>query len=162
MPLPLETVNIQDTLTSIIRRFEPRWQERQLSIKVSVSPIITWLRVNPTAMETVLRQLLLNAIHFNRKGGHIQITVKEISRGIEIAFSDTGIGIPLEKQSKVFDRFYQAADYLTREVGGVGLGLALVKRLVILHRGTITVQSHPGEGSTFTITLPTDTIARHD
>jgi signal transduction histidine kinase len=71
-----------------------------------------------------------------------------------ISVQDSGIGIPESQQRRIFDRFYQVANSLTREHGGTGLGLALVQGLVTLHNGHVWVQSEEGRGSTFTIALP--------
>jgi two-component system phosphate regulon sensor histidine kinase PhoR len=77
---------------------------------------------------------------------------------VVLSISDTGIGIPPDKLNRIFDRFYQVEPSLTREYGGIGLGLSIVKGVVELCGGTIHVESSEGEGSTFVITLPLDNI----
>jgi signal transduction histidine kinase len=74
--------------------------------------------------------------------------------GVRIAVSDTGIGIPLESQNKIFEPFYQVDNSSTRQYGGTGLGLSIVRSFVEAHGGTVWVESVPGQGSTFFVTLP--------
>ena len=105
-------------------------------------------------METAFKHLLLNAIQFSPRESAVRIEVRNARDGCRISFTDQGIGIPQDKLSAVFDSFYQVADYLTREVGGLGLGLAIVRRIVETHGGTIQVSSRQGEGSTFTMVFP--------
>jgi signal transduction histidine kinase/DNA-binding response OmpR family regulator/streptogramin lyase len=107
-------------------------------------------------MEKVLNNLLSNAIKFTPKGGRVEVTV-QMSRDnqrVEILISDNGIGIPKDRLPFIFDRFTQVDESTTREHEGSGIGLALVKELVELHRGSITVDSAPGKGSVFTLSLP--------
>ncbi|RMH61266.1 MAG: response regulator [Calditrichaeota bacterium] len=108
-------------------------------------------------MEKILNNLLSNAIKFSReKAGKIEIIIKltDDDSCVQLIVKDNGIGIPEEKLAHVFDRFYQVDASMTREHEGSGIGLALVKELVELHKGRIEVESRHGLGTTFTITLP--------
>jgi signal transduction histidine kinase len=109
-------------------------------------------------IKQVLVNLLTNAAKFTPSGGTITVTVRRITDALEVAVSDTGIGIAEEDQSSVFEDFRQvgSAD-LARE--GSGLGLALARRLLELHGGTIWVESEVGRGSTFTFRLPDAPVA---
>src|SRR4029077_18263791 len=109
---------------------------------------------DPDLLETAFKHLMNNAVHFNKKGGLIKLQAKNQGDQVQISFADTGIGIPNDKVSMVFDSFYQVADYMTRDVGGIGLGLAIVRRIVEAHGGSIMVQSREGQGSEFRILLP--------
>ena len=102
----------------------------------------------------VLRNLLDNAIAHTEQGGTVTLTAAEKGSVVEVAVSDTGAGIPEEDLPKIFDRFYRADKSRTRATGGSGLGLTISRGLVEAHGGTIRVESEPGEGSTFTFTLP--------
>src|SRR4030066_127518 len=95
-----------------------------------------------------------NAFKFTPEGGTIEVTVRKDERNSNIIISDTGIGIPKEKISKIFDRFYQVDGSHTREQEGTGIGLSLTKELVELHKGTIEVESESGKGTTVTISIP--------
>lgn len=105
-------------------------------------------------IERIILNLLSNAIKYTPEGGTISVAVLDRGNGIQVKISDTGIGIPADKQGEIFQRFCQISETFTRQREGSGIGLNLVKSLVELHGGSITVQSCEGEGSTFTIELP--------
>ncbi|MEQ1745916.1 MAG: ATP-binding protein [Saprospiraceae bacterium] len=122
-------------------------------------------------VQTILINLLSNAVKCTPDGGKVSVNVRRVSDptpaefqtlptltdvggSIKIQVSDTGIGIPAEHLSRIFDRFYQVDDSSTRKSEGTGIGLALVQELVKLMQGTITVESTPGQGTTFFVTLP--------
>lgn len=111
----------------------------------------------------ILSNLLSNAIKYTPPGGdvHLLVDIKILKNLelLEIRVKDTGIGIPSEKQARVFDRFYQVDDSATRQGEGVGIGLALTKELVKLLNGSISVQSEPGKGSEFLVQLPVTRLA---
>jgi two-component system phosphate regulon sensor histidine kinase PhoR len=106
--------------------------------------------------EQALLNLIDNAVKFNRKGGEAQVQVQERAANgtVEIRVSDTGIGIPTEDQSRIFERFYRVDKARSREVGGTGLGLSIVKHAVEQMQGSVSVESQVGVGSIFIITLP--------
>ncbi|HEX6794496.1 MAG TPA: ATP-binding protein, partial [Casimicrobiaceae bacterium] len=95
-----------------------------------------------------------NAVKFTPDGGRIDVTARRVGDVAEIGVHDTGIGIAPEDQAAVFEEFRQVGRDYTRKQEGTGLGLALTKRFVELHGGTIRLESAPGAGSTFTFTLP--------
>lgn len=101
-----------------------------------------------------ISHLLRNAVIFNDPGGQATVTLSQTEREVCIRVADTGIGIPDEDQQRIFERFYQVEDHLTREHGGLGLGLSVAKMMVEMHRGRLEVESRTGEGSTFSIYLP--------
>ena len=108
--------------------------------------------------EMRLRQLLLNlvdnAIKYSPEGARVDLSLSKDGDHACITVKDTGIGISEEDQGKIFERFYRADKSRSREVGGTGLGLAICKWIANAHGGEISVQSDPGKGSTFTVTLP--------
>ena len=108
-----------------------------------------------THMEQVLVNLLDNAVKFNRSDGEVHIeTRREPDGNVTIAVSDTGVGIPSEVQSRIFERFYRVDKARSREAGGTGLGLSIVKHIVERMNGSVIVESDLGRGSKFTVTLP--------
>ncbi|MBI1683780.1 hybrid sensor histidine kinase/response regulator [Caulobacter hibisci] len=115
-----------------------------------------WLDADPTRLAQIVANLLNNAAKYTPHGGTITLSAHAANGQVEISVEDTGVGVPPEMQSKIFEIFAQVEDHLTKAQGGLGIGLALVKQLVTLHGGSIEVKS-AGEnlGSTFTIRLPT-------
>lgn len=108
-----------------------------------------------THMEQVLVNLLDNAVKFNRSDGEVRIETHRAPDGnVTIAVSDTGVGIPSESQSRIFERFYRVDKARSREAGGTGLGLSIVKHIVERMNGSVIVESDLGRGSKFTVTLP--------
>ena len=106
-------------------------------------------------MENVFYNLVSNAVKFSKIHGEVKISIKlNDMQSVEIQISDDGIGIPAEQISGIFDRFYQVDNSSTRNYEGTGIGLALVKELIELHKGKVTVKSIEGEGSIFTVILP--------
>jgi len=106
-------------------------------------------------LEQALINLLDNAVKFNRTGGEVRVTAERTSGGqVQIAISDTGIGIPSEDLSRIFERFYRVDKARSREMGGTGLGLAIVKHIIERMGGSVRVESRLGQGSTFTVVLP--------
>ncbi|MGB7922686.1 MAG: PAS domain S-box protein [Pyrinomonadaceae bacterium] len=118
---------------------------------------------DPVRLQQVVWNLLSNAIKFTARGGKVQVRLERVNSHIEIAVSDTGTGIAPEFLPHVFDRFRQADQRTTRQHGGMGLGLAIVRHLVELHGGTVRAES-PGEGqgSTFTVLLPVAPVYMED
>jgi len=150
--------NLNDFLDEIVRSYSFRSKIKQLDFSIRkegnlpVNVIGDQIRLNQ-----ILSNLLSNALKFTRQGG-ITVTIKELERKInqtklEFSVRDTGIGIPPEKQSAIFENFTQASSDTTRRYGGTGLGLAICKKLVELQGGVIGVNSEPGSGSTFRFTL---------
>ena len=103
---------------------------------------------------TAVTNLLENAVNYSDAGGQIGIALRETESGTEIVVTDSGVGIALEDQARIFERFYRVDPSRSRETGGTGLGLAIVKHIALNHGGDISVFSKPGLGSTFTLTLP--------
>jgi signal transduction histidine kinase len=105
-------------------------------------------------IKQILLNLLSNAVKFTPEGGRIGIAAKKIDGGVEVSVSDTGVGIALEDQPKIFEEFRQVGSDSTHKTEGTGLGLTLARKFVELHGGKIWVESEVGKGSTFAFTLP--------
>jgi two-component system sensor histidine kinase SenX3 len=103
---------------------------------------------------TAVTNLLENAVNYSDAGGQIGIALRKTEDSAEIVVTDSGVGIALEDQARIFERFYRVDPSRSRETGGTGLGLAIVKHIALNHGGDISVFSKPGLGSTFTLTLP--------
>jgi len=107
------------------------------------------------AMLSVFANLIDNAIKYTPEGGHVDVHVQRNGMYVRVAVTDDGIGMAPDERDRAFDEFYRAKNELTAHVPGTGLGLALVKRLVEIHQGKISVQTAPGQGSTFAVRIPT-------
>jgi signal transduction histidine kinase len=105
-------------------------------------------------VRVILDNLVSNAVRFTPAGGRVRVKLCRQGTDLEVSVVDTGVGIPEADLERVFDRFYQVEDHLTRRQGGMGLGLAIVKGLVKLHGGRVWAESVQGRGSRFVIVLP--------
>ena len=103
---------------------------------------------------SIVYNLCDNAIKYNHNGGDVTVYVKQSNRDTVLSVKDTGIGIPEESKDRIFERFYRVDKSRSKEVGGTGLGLSIVKHAVMIHNGTIKVNSEIGKGSEFVVILP--------
>ena len=158
--LTLEDLAIGDAVeravASIRHMIDARGHE--LAVVLPAEPIL--VRADPVRLEQLLVNLLTNAAKYTEPGGHISLTIERQHEDCIVRVRDTGIGISAELLPRVFDLFTQAAPTPGRSNGGLGIGLALVKRLVELHHGRVTVSSVLGEGSEFVVALPVARLAR--
>lgn len=137
--------NAVDTLEAAISARE---------ISVSVSGESAPLTAVPQLLYSIAYNLCDNAVKYNRRGGSISVSVSQDERHTVLTVKDTGIGIPEEEQERIFERFYRVDKSRSKEAGGTGLGLSIVKHAVLIHNGTIELNSVPGEGSEFIVTIP--------
>ncbi len=146
--------NLSDFLNEILRSYSFRSKAKNLVFDIKkASNLPVEVIGDPIRLNQILSNLLSNALKFTIHGS-IQVLVKELSRTynqskIEFTVTDTGIGIPKDKHSVIFDSFTQASSDTTRHFGGTGLGLAICKKLIELQGGTIMLESEPEKGSTF-------------
>lgn len=105
-------------------------------------------------LEAIVSNLVINAIHYNRPGGIVDIKLDYDRGHMTLTVSDTGIGIEKDHHERIFERFYRVDKSRSRKSGGTGLGLSIVRNAVRLHKGEITLDSTPGKGSVFTVSLP--------
>jgi signal transduction histidine kinase len=136
--------------------FREEFAHARLAFRLEVHTGDLVLRADPRRLRQIILNLLSNAVKFTPEGGTIglHVQVDEVAGRIAFSVWDTGIGIALEQQERLFRPFEQVDQSLSRKFSGTGLGLSIVKRLTDLHGGTVTLSSAPGEGSRFTITLP--------
>ena len=112
----------------------------------------------PSLLNEIVYNLCDNAIKYNKKDGHVSVSVTSDEKKVVLTVSDDGIGIPLEQQERIFERFYRVDKSHSKEVGGTGLGLSIVKHAVSLHNGKIDLRSQMGTGTTITVTFPKESI----
>ena len=128
--------------------------QRRHELTVSVPKNEIWLLADAARLEQVVVNLLTNAAKYTDPGGHIGVTVEQVGAEAVLRVRDTGVGIPPEILPRIFDLFTQAERTMDRSQGGLGVGLALVQRLVEMHEGTVTAASILGQGSEFVVRLP--------
>jgi signal transduction histidine kinase len=149
-----ERIQVADVIRAAVEASRPGIDAARHSLDVDLPSGALWLDGDPTRLSQVVGNLLNNAAKYTPEGGRIGLSVRADGNAAAIEVSDNGIGIPVEMQSRVFQLFTQVDRHLERAQGGLGIGLALVKQLVILHDGTITVESAgSGKGSAFTVRL---------
>jgi len=163
-----EPVDVEEALSSAVSSILPQAKKKGLSVAFDCAPTVREAVLDPQRLQQILVNLLSNAVKFTPAGGSITLRARDATTvparaqgrfdGPESYFvievSDTGIGIPAESIDRIFDSFYQVDGSATREFGGVGLGLALVKSYVEAHGGEVTCQSEVGKGTTFRVLLP--------
>ena len=154
MPLKAEQHNIVSFLKSLFYSFESLADTKQITLKFESDLVNIPVVFEPDKMEKVFYNLFSNAFKFTPPGGTITVEAQISGASAVIIIRDTGTGIPSDRINKIFDRFYQLDNSSTREHEGSGIGLALTKELIELHKGKIEVKSKIDEGSEFIITLP--------
>ena len=153
--LKRERIELKEVLRSAVEANRPHLEAGGHVFVEHLPAAPVWLDADHTRLAQVIGNLLNNAAKYTPAGGRVSLTARQVAGDAEIVVADTGIGIPQEMQARIFQIFAQVEDHRTRAQGGLGIGLALVKQLVALHGGTITVESGgPGEGSSFTVRIP--------
>jgi PAS domain S-box-containing protein len=160
--LDVQSLHLHEVIENAIETLRPAADAKQIRMQSMLDSRIGRVRGDPNRLQQVFWNLLANAIKFTPKGGRIHVVLERVNSHVEISVEDTGIGIRPEFLPHVFDRFRQGDPTFTRQFGGLGLGLSIVKSLVELHGGSVRVKS-PGEnqGSTFIVALPVLHV-RHD
>ncbi|MEB3286108.1 MAG: PAS domain S-box protein [Vampirovibrionales bacterium] len=156
MKLKMEEINLKHLLEELSPTIEELASQKDVHFRFEIDEDIPLLEADTKRLTQILLNLLNNAIKFNRPDGHVILCVAQDSRPeyARITIEDTGIGIPADRLSGLFQKFYQVEELGGRKYEGTGLGLALTKDLVELHGGMITVKSSEGKGSLFTIQMP--------
>jgi two-component system phosphate regulon sensor histidine kinase PhoR len=149
-----ESFLLLESLNSALAAVEPEARARNVSVRCDGGEGFM-LMGDRHRFEQALVNLLYNGIKFNRSGGEVQVNAGRTADGrIRVAVTDTGIGIPSQDLDRIFERFYRVDKARSREVGGTGLGLSIVKHIIERMGGRISVESQLGQGSTFTLLLP--------
>jgi signal transduction histidine kinase len=153
IPFEHEPVYLDQLAIGVAETMQPLAQERRIRLQVrACTP--TLIIGDEARLMQLMMNLLDNALNYTSAGGKVIVSVAQISTNIFLQVSDTGVGIAPEHVEHIFERFYRTDTARSRAIGGSGLGLAIVKWVVREHHGTIRVDSQPGRGTTFTITLP--------
>lgn len=150
-----ETANLTAFARDAVRSFEDEARRREIDLQFDAAEYVT-ASFDPSAMETVLSNLVANALKFTPEDGRVRVSVQREGDAATLTVRDTGPGIPAEDLPHVFDRFHQSDDSSLRQHDGTGIGLALTRELLHRHGGTIDVESEVGFGTTFTLSIPLD------
>lgn len=155
MKIHLEVGNLKDLLVDLHRASAPGAYERGVNIEIQTPPVMPNSKFDFEKVETILANLISNAIKFTPPRGHIILSCELKNNGYaRLSVRDTGPGIPLEEQGKVFERFHQVEGANKEASKGTGLGLSVAKELIELHNGKIWFESAPQQGTTFFVDVP--------
>ncbi|WP_214630409.1 two-component system histidine kinase PnpS [Paenibacillus agaridevorans] len=154
VPLMFSPVEMDGFIDKTVKLLEPEAKRRGIALERDVESGL-YLEADEDRLRQIMMNLLSNGINYTPEGGHVTIRIYAYGdEQVRIQIRDSGIGIPKKDLPRVFERFYRVDKARSRSSGGTGLGLSIVKHLVELHKGTISVSSTVGVGTTFTIDLP--------
>lgn len=151
--LVIEKVDLEKLITDISQLFVKKLGEKKIVLSCDISPDTHKIKADSFLLEQIFINLIDNAIKYTEQG-EINIKIYPVQKNLKIIVQDTGIGIPKEDIDRIFERFYVVDKSRSRKYGDTGLGLSIVKHIVLAHNGKIDVESEVGEGSKFIITMP--------
>jgi signal transduction histidine kinase len=154
MDLDVADFDLRSALQNALTLVKERAQRHGIELALEADEAIGSFRADERKFKQIMLNLLSNAVKFTPEGGRVGVRARSVGDAVEVAVADTGVGISAEDQKSVFDEFKQVGRDYTKKAEGTGLGLALTKRFVELHGGSIRLESAPGRGSTFTFTIP--------
>lgn len=153
IPMNITNVDLNEMTQNILKRLIPLAKKKQIKlIYESHKDIIA--EIDEVKFTLALSNLIENAIKYTPDSGEVRVIIQSDVQDVFITVQDTGIGIAKQEQSKIFERFYRTDKTRNRETGGTGLGLAITYKTVVMHNGSIQVESEEGEGSTFIVQVP--------
>lgn len=150
--LTVTTFRLRETVDNLVL-LQQSATDKQTSFEVRIDPSLT-VRADRLHFSNIISNLLENAVKYSGDVVHIVIEAAVTDARLTLSVADNGIGIPLAEQARVFDKFYRSASLPDPAVPGIGLGLSYVKLLTEAHRGTVTLRSRPGQGTTVTVCIP--------
>lgn len=149
-----ELCAVDTVIQRVVDEFVSQARSKDVTLETKVVPALPFVLGDPHQLGQALANLVENAIKFTPSGGNIVVKAEANEKWVVIHVIDTGIGIPLDEQGRIFERFYRAQHQSMVHVSGSGLGLSLVKAIVDSHQGEIDLNSVPGKGTTFHVRLP--------
>lgn len=147
-----EPVYLKAIIDDIVEFMEPVFVEKKVTVHCTLENVA--FPGDQGLIREVVMNLIDNAVKYNRPGGHVYITVRSLNHEVIFTVRDTGIGIPEDKQKRVFERFYRADSSRSQKIGGSGLGLSIVKHIIEHHHGKISLSSKENEGTEITVSFP--------
>lgn len=151
-PFELRSYRLDHQLRRIVLSCEPQWRAKQLELDVELDE--TTITADEHLLDQAWSNLVHNAVKFTPSGGQIHVSLQQRDQHIAVTVADSGIGVSPEDVPRLFERFFKADKSRNRAAGGSGLGLSITRKIVDMHGGTISVDSTPGQGTTFRVELP--------
>mgnify|MGYP002238683397 FL=1 len=151
-----EPVCLPEIIKDIVEFMEPMLVEKKVTVHCTLEQAT--VLGDKGLLREMAMNLIDNAVKYNLPGGHVYVSVRKRGDHIDFAVKDTGIGIPEDKQKRVFERFYRADTSRSRKISGSGLGLSIVKHIAEYHNGTITLRSKENHGTEIIIHLPSGNL----
>ena len=152
----IEEVRLSGIASNAIITVRPYAIQMEVTVDLAIKSDAVMM-ADPTDMEIIFNNLVSNSVKYNKRGGKAEIVIDENDNEVVVIFSDTGIGINEADKDELFSEFVRIKNEKTRNISGSGLGLSIVKKVVELYNGTISVESSPDVGTTFTVRLPKKT-----
>lgn len=149
LQLKKEPTDLAMLVQDAVSPFQTQADAKHVKIKLEILPDLPWVELDPGRMRQVLTNLLANAVRYTPEGGMVSLRFRQADGRALLEVQDSGLGIPPDELTHVFERFHKSSDS-----GGMGLGLAIAKHLVEAHGGTITAESAPGQGTKMKVELP--------
>ena len=153
----MEPIDINLIIEEIAAEFQHRANAARVNLRIDIEPSSPIIKGNPFRLKQAITNIVDNAIKYNRPGGEVVLSACSLNNTAIIDVKDTGIGIAQGDVKRIFERFFRVDKSRSRDRGGSGLGLSIAQKIIGDHRGLITVDSHPGEGTTFRISIPMPT-----
>lgn len=153
IPINIINTNLNEMTQAILKRLIPLAKKKDIKL-IYESHKDIFVEIDEMKLTLAISNLIENAIKYTPEGGEVRVILQSDLQDVFITVQDTGIGIAKEEQSRIFERFYRTDKTRNRETGGTGLGLSITYRTVIMHNGSIQVESEEGKGSIFTVQIP--------
>lgn len=147
----MEEIDLLAAASSLVSRLQTIAEKKEVTLRIEGNGGV--IKGNSSMIEELLLNLCDNAIKYNKAGGDVLLSVNKFGKSVQLQVKDTGIGIPLEYQERVFERFYRVDKSHSKTTGGTGLGLSIVKHIVAIHHASITLNSTLGKGTSIVITF---------
>ena len=151
--LNIENRNLNELIELILKRLRPIAKQRNIDVLYESAREV-FAEIDEVKLTLAISNLVENAIKYNKEYGYVKVSLDADHQFATIMVEDNGIGIPQEAQEHIFERFYRVDKSHSREIGGTGLGLAIARNAILLHRGSIKIDSEEGQGTVFTVKIP--------
>ncbi len=150
----VQALSLGDIVPGVVSTYQPLAEEKGVRLAYTIPENLPAISCFPTWLKQIVINLLHNGIKFTPRGGQVWVRAKQQGDYVQLEFRDTGIGIAAGEIPKIFDRFYRVRQAVDEDMGGAGLGLTIVQKLLLHCGGSISVKSRVGDGSTFNVLLP--------